>query len=75
ESLFHCRSSLERTLHRHRTKRGEQVNGIMHGSVDHLDYGSKVNGYKAFSLLCFVAFCFDLPSVKRLSSETPLASD
>ncbi|MCO8579931.1 hypothetical protein KGP87_26815, partial [Burkholderia multivorans] len=25
ESLFHCRSSLERTLHRHRTKRGEQV--------------------------------------------------
>lgn len=26
ESLFHCRSSLERTLHRHRTKRGEQVN-------------------------------------------------
>ncbi|MBU9440084.1 hypothetical protein LGN43_30200, partial [Burkholderia multivorans] len=27
ESLFHCRSSLERTLHRHRTKRGEQVMG------------------------------------------------
>ncbi|WP_230964529.1 DUF4123 domain-containing protein, partial [Burkholderia stagnalis] len=27
ESLFHCRSSLERTLHRHRTKRGEQVRG------------------------------------------------
>ncbi|MBR8133747.1 hypothetical protein, partial [Burkholderia ambifaria] len=26
ESLFHCRSSLERTLHRHRTKRGGQVN-------------------------------------------------
>ncbi|MBR8133268.1 hypothetical protein, partial [Burkholderia ambifaria] len=25
ESLFHCRSSLERTLHRHRTKRGGQV--------------------------------------------------
>ncbi|WP_234015489.1 hypothetical protein, partial [Burkholderia sp. BE12] len=25
ESLFHCRSSLERTLHRHRTKCGEQV--------------------------------------------------
>src|SRR5690606_37068199 len=25
ESLFHCRSSLERTLHRQRTKRGEQV--------------------------------------------------
>ncbi|MDN7766519.1 hypothetical protein QZM47_28135, partial [Burkholderia cepacia] len=25
ESLFHCRPSLERTLHRHRTKRGEQV--------------------------------------------------
>ncbi|MDN7431410.1 hypothetical protein, partial [Burkholderia sp. AU45388] len=27
ESLFHCRSSLERTLHRHRTKRREQVIG------------------------------------------------
>lgn len=26
ESLFHCRSSLERTLHRHSTQRGEQVN-------------------------------------------------
>ncbi|WP_237666471.1 hypothetical protein, partial [Burkholderia sp. KCJ3K979] len=29
ESLFHCRSSLERTLHRHRTKRGEQVTQII----------------------------------------------
>nr|WP_310648105.1 transposase [Burkholderia cenocepacia] len=28
ESLFHCRSSLERTLHRHRTKRGEQVSQV-----------------------------------------------
>jgi len=54
---------------------GPNRHGILHGSVDHLDYGSKVNGYKAFSLLCFVAFCFDLPSVKRLSSGTPLASD
>ncbi|CAN7803211.1 hypothetical protein LJR022_010117 [Paraburkholderia hospita] len=53
---------------------GPNRHGILHGSVEHLDYGSKVNGYKAFSLLCFVAFCFDLPSVKRLSSEK-LASD
>jgi len=54
--------------------RGPNRHGILHGSVEHLDYGSKVNGYKAFSLLCFVAFCFDLPSVKSLSGET-LASD
>jgi len=53
---------------------GPNRHGILHGAVEHLDYGSKVNGYKTFSLLCFVAFCFDLPSVKRVSGETP-ASD
>ncbi|MBU9242188.1 hypothetical protein KTD05_27825, partial [Burkholderia multivorans] len=33
ESLFHCRSSLERTLHRHRTKRGEQVSSASLGAA------------------------------------------
>ncbi|WP_237666532.1 hypothetical protein, partial [Burkholderia sp. KCJ3K979] len=33
ESLFHCRSSLERTLHRHRTKRGEQVTSTSRQAV------------------------------------------
>ena len=34
-------------------------NGILHGSRKHLDYGKKENSFKAFSLLCFVASCFD----------------
>ncbi|MGU7771568.1 SDR family oxidoreductase [Burkholderia sp. MR1-5-21] len=38
ESLFHCRSSLERTLHRYRTKRGEQVTGaIQSGDLEKID--------------------------------------
>ena len=35
-------------------------NGIMHGSRKHLDYGTKENSFKTFSLLCFVACCFDV---------------
>jgi hypothetical protein len=31
-------------------------NGILHGSSKHLDYGTKVNSFKAFSLLAFVVF-------------------
>lgn len=31
-------------------------NGILHGSRRHLDYGSEVNSFKAFSLLAFVVF-------------------
>jgi hypothetical protein len=38
---------------------GPNRSGILHGSRKHLDYGTPLNGYKAFSLLCFVAFCFD----------------
>jgi len=31
-------------------------NGILHGSRKHLDYGTEINSFKAFSLLAFVAF-------------------
>lgn len=33
-------------------------NGILHGSRQHLDFGTEINSYKAFSLLAFVAFIF-----------------
>lgn len=33
-------------------------NGILHGSRRHLDYGTKVNSLKTFSLLAFVVFIF-----------------
>lgn len=31
-------------------------NGILHGSRKHLDYGTKINSFKAFSLLAFVVY-------------------
>ena len=34
-------------------------NGILHGSRKHLDYGTEMNSFKSFSLLAFVAYCFD----------------
>ena len=36
--------------------RGPNRHGIIHGSRKHLDYGSKVNGYKAFSFLAFIVY-------------------
>ena len=43
-------------------------NGILHGSHRHLDYGTKVNSLKTFSLLAFVAF------ILREASQTTLNS-
>jgi hypothetical protein len=37
--------------------RGPNRHGIIHGSRKHLDYGSKLNGYKAFSFLSFIVYC------------------
>lgn len=37
-------------------ERGPNRNGILHGSRKHLDYGTKTNSLKCFSLLCFVVF-------------------
>lgn len=34
-------------------------NGILHGSRHHLDYASKINSLKAFSLLAFITFTFN----------------
>lgn len=36
---------------------GPNRNGILHGSLKHIDYGNEINSYKSFSLLCFVVFC------------------
>ena len=40
-------------------ERAPNRNGILHGSRKHLDYGTEINSFKCFSLLAFVAFCFD----------------
>lgn len=40
-------------------ERAPNRSGILHGSRKHLDYGSEINSLKAFSLLAFIAFCFD----------------
>ena len=37
-------------------EKGPNRHGIIHGSRKHLDYGSKVNGYKAVSFLAFIVF-------------------
>lgn len=36
--------------------KGPNRHGIIHGSRSHLDYGNKLNGYKAFSFLAFIVF-------------------
>lgn len=36
--------------------KGPNRHGIIHGSRKHLDYGSKINGYKAISFLAFLIF-------------------
>lgn len=36
--------------------KGPNRHGIIHGSHKHLDYGSKINGYKAISFLAFIVF-------------------
>jgi hypothetical protein len=40
-------------------------NGILHGSRKHLDYGNRINGFKSFSLLAFVVYCFDKTKVTK----------
>ena len=40
-------------------------NGILHGSRKHLDYGTEVNSFKAFSLLAFVVYCFEKNSSRQ----------
>ena len=40
---------------RHKTK-GPNRHGIIHGSRKHLDYGTKINSYKALSFLAFIVY-------------------
>ncbi len=37
-------------------KHGPNRSGILHGDQNHLDYGTKINAYKAFSFLAFIVF-------------------
>ncbi len=37
-------------------EKGPNRHGIIHGSRKHLDYGTKINGYKALSFLAFIVF-------------------
>lgn len=37
-------------------KNGPNRHGVIHGSRKHLDYGSKINGYKAVSFLAFIVY-------------------
>lgn len=37
-------------------KNGANRSGILHGDENHLDYGTKINAYKAFSFLAFIVF-------------------
>ncbi|MGL1937226.1 MAG: hypothetical protein OCD01_19520 [Fibrobacterales bacterium] len=45
---------------------GPNRHGIIHGNIDHLNYGTEVNSYKAFSFLAFIVFtCKDrLPDAR-----------
>jgi hypothetical protein len=43
--------------------RAPNRNGILHGSRRHLDYGTKINSLKAFSLLAFVVLVFSEDSL------------
>lgn len=36
--------------------KGPNRHGIIHGSRKHLDYGSRINGYKAISFLAFIVY-------------------
>lgn len=38
--------------------KGPNRHGIIHGNRKHLDYGTRINSYKALSLLAFVVFIF-----------------
>lgn len=50
-----------------RKQLGPNRSGILHGSKRHLDYGTKINSLKAFSLLAFVVFIL-------LDSDSPLSA-
>lgn len=45
-------------------------NGILHGSHRHLDYGTKINSLKTFSLLAFVIFILTEATTKKITPVT-----
>jgi len=48
-------AGIKKSRPRHK-KLAPNRNGILHGSRKHLDYGTELNSFKAFSLLAFVTF-------------------
>lgn len=44
------------TQHSSKKSKGPSRHGILHGDKKHLNYGTKVNSYKALSFLAFIAF-------------------
>lgn len=61
---FHERIGKDGPSHK---ARAPNRNGILHGSRRHLDYGTEVNSFKAFSLLAFVSLAlepFASPSIE-----------
>ena len=56
-------------------EKGPNRNGILHGSRKHLDYGTKINSLKCFSLLAFTVFVLVDSKEKnshRLHSPPPM---
>jgi hypothetical protein len=54
--------------------KGPNRHGIIHGSRKHLDYGSKVNGYKALSFLAFIVFSVKDVLKKHNKTLKPIAA-
>lgn len=55
---FKVKLQITQSSSRHSKKakeKGPNRHGILHGSRKHLDYGTKINGYKAFSFLAFLS--------------------
>jgi hypothetical protein len=48
-------NSIGQSSEAHKEK-GPNRSGILHGSRKHLDYGSKINSLKCFSLLAYTVF-------------------
>lgn len=45
--------------------RGPNRNGILHGSLKHIDYGTEINSLKSITLLLLVVSCFEEPSCDK----------
>jgi hypothetical protein len=61
-SLFTLRTQIQASISKassNKKANGPNRSGILHGSSKHLDYGTRINGYKAYCLLWFVGMCLE----------------